>query len=79
MAFNDDDLKWLKEAANHRRDKLSSIVYVDLPEVDALLARMEAAETIVDMMANGTTTKKYQIALEAWRKACGNDKARGIT
>lgn len=34
-------------------------------------AEAKAAETIADMMANGTTTKKYQIALEAWRKAAG--------
>ena len=60
MTFTDDDLKWIKSelAANRRMEW-------PMPDCEALLARLEAAERCLDNGANDN------LLIKAWRKAAG--------
>jgi hypothetical protein len=68
MKFTDDDLKRLKEEMD---------AYPELRDfkVDALLARLEAAEKLILLrgthIPNATITRETETAVWAWRKAAG--------
>ena len=60
MAFTDDDLKRAKENIND-------------PYVQALLARLEAAENFIEVgaLSQGVSIAKLAVAELKWRKAAG--------
>lgn len=73
MVFTDDDLKQLKN--NFRTNETW---YMDLQseQMEALLARLEAAEHIIELCDGGDANRhhaseNYQKAYEIWRKAAG--------
>ena len=69
MVFIDEDLKWLKEAMNH---KPNSLYQMHKPKIVALLNRLEMAEQCamrMDMMWPKTEEEVFFLA--AWRKAAG--------
>lgn len=59
MTFTDDDLAWFEYHFGH------------LSHCAALLARLEAAEKMVNMNPD---TFDYDFAYKEWRKASGKDK-----
>jgi hypothetical protein len=76
MSFTDDDLKRLK-----RYVKNGSVECISFEDVEALLARLEAAEAVCKASSEvvrpreriGDAPRELKIlnALEAWRKAAG--------
>jgi hypothetical protein len=77
MVFTDDDLKRLKEWLE--KPKKDTVAWYDCTNQRfmALLARLEAAETIIWLTpSNMTNCKEGSIldgAIQAWRKAAGSD------
>ena len=71
MPFTDDDLKRLKEEAEiHKRIVITTQSGKGL-RLEALLARLEAAEECVKLMLQDIPLPLEEKALKAWRKACG--------
>ncbi len=78
-----DDLKRLKELSEHWKNLGSVTFMVRHEKVNALLARLEAAEKALSWSASMTTDqlevridavgkmKQFILDLEAWRRACG--------
>lgn len=87
MTFTDNDLKQLKETLSKFGidPGIDVCNYFEASdEIAALLSRLEAAENVVTasqalksaeqiMYGNSTILREYNEALEAWRKAAGND------
>lgn len=73
--FTDDDLKRLKEeltCALRLDDKYAYPLQVSHPTLQALLARLEAAEWVCDGLENRSDTPDYmKYRLKLWRKAAG--------
>lgn len=60
MTFIEDDLKRLKEVGD--------------PNLDALIARLEAAEEAVlafHIIPKSNWTERIRLAVDKWRKVCG--------
>jgi hypothetical protein len=75
MTFTDDDLKRLKESLHKTDDGCNEYCRPPCGELDALLARLEAAEEVC-MAANETVITgelftQLDNAYNAWRKAAG--------
>lgn len=67
-AFTDDDLERWKAAYGNRHPAIA--MGVDTEEVDAIIARLEAAELCIeDIEANRLSWYKKHLA--EWRKASG--------
>jgi hypothetical protein len=75
MTFTDEDLKRLKEYAEHREGMLSTNCIMPANEVKALLARLEAAETALEAiypcLDSGSQFNYLDILMDSWRKAAG--------
>lgn len=79
MTFTDDDLKQVKEYCEVRRDLSHDVpVHPDIAflgeSVLALVARLEAAEHLVEHLHGPSAAPCCQIAedlYQAWRKAAG--------
>lgn len=69
MSFNDEDLKRLKELAGARID--ADCVGYLVPELPALLARLECAEKVIRIMGSDPMSGEVGKAYEAWRKSKG--------
>lgn len=70
MTFNDDDLKLLKKCTGTKTEPY--LYYIHRDDINALLARLEAAERVIEDLAlidnRLWSGSKY---VEAWRKAAG--------
>lgn len=67
--FTDDDLKrWRKELADGFAVKRTPLYRIFGTEMDALLARLEAAEKVIEACGQELNVSK---PYEAWRKAAG--------
>jgi len=66
MIFNDNDLKRLKAELDEYPELIDF-------KIDALLARLEAAEEVVEHFQYKANKgcQECEISLEAWRKAAG--------
>lgn len=75
MTFTDDDLKRLKVSLSGELPEFSTWAKSDLEVLRALLARLEAAEALVQcggMFHNSGYDGRHECkAYEAWRRACG--------
>ena len=77
MSFSDDDLKRLKEELGrwlgiHTNPELTDPMFsLSSKTINALLARLEAAEECVKLMLQDIPLPLEEKALKAWRKACG--------
>jgi hypothetical protein len=69
MSFTDEDLKELKEYIEEAGDSCDIRGY----QVNALLARLEAAERMYLIIESKMSIpeKQQEHIIEAWRKACG--------
>lgn len=73
MIFTDDDLKRLKDSRKYES--------IDPDKIDALLARLEAAEDVILQIQHAKLHKTCalrasDISLEVWRKAAGKSQIR---
>lgn len=71
MTFSDEDLKRLKDSfypTGPWNIECKDGKYITL---QALLARLEAAEAFIDSVCRNDATVKQDGFLQAWRKACG--------
>ena len=76
MTFTDDDLKLLKiQIEEDKRDE-DQVHLFYIGNLEALLARLEAAETFCNSITNGVYARYTRMveAHEAWRKAKGDLK-----
>ena len=82
MTFTDDDLKRLKESANKKdRPYYDAWEALTVDKINALLARLEAAERIVtwkcrcrfslQSILSGEHGCARDVLIENWRKAAG--------
>ncbi len=70
MTFTDDDLKRLKLRLS--ADYFVRNKFVDAQEMEALLARLEAAEQYIDAIEiNGFNDPETRIKENLWHKAAG--------
>lgn len=73
--FTDDDLKRLKEVTAQYRNLGSNTIMMGHDRVDALIARLKAAETLAHEKhfhePKGFCYCKQCKAFDAWRKAAG--------
>lgn len=70
--FTDEDLKRLKERANEPTIGTPCCI-VMATEINALFARLEAAETHCGFIESVWPTATHTISGKAWRKAAGRD------
>lgn len=72
MKFDDDDLHYLKQCVRKNKSKTGKIVYfsVLVDEIEALLARLDAAERLIAAVGKDIHPRCWK-ELEAWRKAKG--------
>lgn len=78
MTFTDDDLKRLKDTATRCEESASSlpldemIADVSPLELKALIARLEAAERLIECVTCGRDVRGiWETFYEKWRKAAG--------
>lgn len=71
MTFSDDDLERLKSAIERQDRRSLDNVLMDWGEYSAFIARLEAAEKALKM---SPFTEDAIAAVEAWRKAAGQDE-----
>jgi hypothetical protein len=73
MTFTDDDLKRLKEDLQERKDDHYELAgRLDIESMEALLARLEAAEILIEaFMDREGMGPFWKEEYEAWRKAAG--------
>ena len=72
--FTDDDLKRLKESYNNGPHNTGGMTVVLTPELQALLARLEAAEWALlrfHSISEDIRTEGMREALKVWREAAG--------
>lgn len=67
MAFTDEDLKRLKEIVS--KTGYERVTFFDF-DLKALLARLEAAEIIMETIVKLSGSDNLS-AYQAWRKTCG--------
>jgi hypothetical protein len=77
MNFTDDDLKRLKVELQELRDLETGVMF-PINDVEALLARLEAAEKALAVFHDNLglqdsyiNYEKCENLFESWRKACG--------
>lgn len=72
MSFTDNDLKRLKEALSGELPRFSYWAKADLQVLVNLIARLEAAEDYVALVADGGPFgTDDESAYKAWRKSAG--------
>lgn len=67
-AFTDDDLNLLKEESVAEDYGGYQQVTISCDDLEALLARLEAAERVCKIPE---VRDRFPIAIKAWKKACG--------
>lgn len=77
MSFSDDDLKRLKNDWFDIRIKNENTLVLGTDEIAALLARLEAAEKVVEIATKWQTFRddNYK-AVKAWRRAKGENDSK---
>lgn len=76
MTFTDDDLKRLKGRCNSARALDSEVDTVLIVEIEALIARLEAAEKVINVLEDTddlTDWSELNPAMEDWRKVAGRE------